>query len=193
MSVFNYYPQIDYKIDIFNSSIHSTNLLVEVELVDKYLKDYNSFFKYTIKDGERADMIAYDVYGDSSLDWIIYLVNKIVDPYKDWLMDDRQFKEYMEAKYNTTAARLSSTSITSSIAYYYYKGLTSDTSENIESYNYKMTHTTYTKLGSPAGWQAVSLWEYESEKNQAKRDINLLKPAFLTDFKQQIKDLLYNG
>ena len=193
MSVFNYYPQIDYKIDIFNSSIHSTNLLVEVELVDKYLKDYNSFFKYTIKDGERADMIAYDVYGDSSLDWIIYLVNKIVDPYKDWLMDDRQFKEYMEAKYNTTAARLSSTSITSSIAYHYYKGLTSDTSENIESYNYKMTHTTYTKLGSPAGWQAVSLWEYESEKNQAKRDINLLKPAFLTDFKQQIKDLLYNG
>lgn len=193
MSVFNYYPQIDYKIDIFNSSIHSTNLLVEVELVDKYLKDYNSFFKYTIKDGERADMIAYDVYGDSSLDWIIYLVNKVVDPYKDWLMDDRQFKEYMEAKYNTTAARLSSTSITSSIAYYYYKGLTSDTKEHIESYNYKMTHTTYTKLGSPAGWQAVSLWDYESEKNQAKRDINLLKPAFLTDFKQQIKDLLNNG
>ncbi len=193
MSVFNFYPLIDYKIDAFKSDIRATNILVEVELVEKYLKDFNTFFKYTLRDGERADMVAYDQYGDASLDWIIYLVNRVVDPYKDWLMDDTQFKNYMEAKYNTTAARLSSTSITSSIAYYYYKGLTSDTQATKDSYNYKMTPTTYTKLGNPAGWQAVSLWEYESEKNQARREINLLKPVFITDFKQQIKDLLNNG
>jgi hypothetical protein len=193
MSIFNYYPLIDYKVDVFKSDIRSTNIMVEVEVVERYLKDYNSFFKYTLRDGERADMVAYDQYGDSSLDWIIYLVNKVVDPYKDWLMDDKQFRQYMEAKYNTSADKLTSTLIPSSIAYYYYKGLPSDSKETIDSYNYRMTYHTYTKLGSPAGWQAVSLWDYESEKNQARREINLLKPAFITDFKQQIKDLLNNG
>jgi len=121
------------------------------------------------------------------------MVNRVVDPYKDWLMDDKQFKAYMEAKYNTTAEKLNSTNITTSIAYYYYEGLNSDSQADINSYNYKMTHETYTKLGNPAGWTPVSVWEYEYNKNEEKREINLLKPAFITDFKQQLKDLLNNG
>lgn len=187
MSLFNYYPYINY------DNIKATHLLVETEVVQKFLSDYNTFFKYTLREGDRADMVAYDVYGDSSLDWVIYMVNRVVDPYKDWLMDDKQFKAYMEAKYNTTAERLNSTNITTSIAYYYYEGLNSDSQADINSYNYNMSHETYTKLGNPSGWTPVSVWEYEYNKNEEKREINLLKPAFITDFKQQLKDLLNNG
>jgi Base plate wedge protein 53 len=186
MSIFDYYPRLQY------NSNQGINILVEPEIVTQYLNDYNKFYSYTIKGNERADAIAYQEYNDPTLDWVIYLTNKIVDPYKDWLMDDNSFKDYMETKYNTTASRLNSTLSSDTIAYYYYKGLNSDDQATINSYNYKMTPLTYSKLGNPPGWEPVSIWEYEYELNELKRDIKLLRPNYISDFKQQIKDL-FNG
>jgi len=187
MSIFDYYPTITYN----NST--SVNILAEAEVLRQYLTDLNRFFKYQIKEGERPDILAQRVYGDPTLDWVIFLANGIADPYKDWPLDYNQFVTYIEDKYNTAAEKLSSSTLATSIAYYYYKGLASDTQETINSYNYKMTPYTYTKLGSPAGWEAKTYWEYELELNEAKREINILRPAYVSDFVQQFKDLFSNG
>jgi hypothetical protein len=187
MSIFNYYPKIKY------NNITSTDLLVEADLIKSYLQNYNYFYDYVIKEGERADMLAYDIYNDSTLDWVIYLFNGIIDPYKDWPLKDSDFIAYMESKYSTAAYKLTNTNYQENIAYYFYEGLPSDSTKDISSYNYTMTPFTYTQLGSPAGWVAKSIWDHEYEINESKRNIKLLRSAYLNNFKQQFKDLFNNG
>lgn len=189
MSIFNYYPYLNY------NSNKSTHLLIKVEVIKEYIKDFRKFFTYTIKEGERPDIIAYNQYDDSSLDWIIYLVNNIQDPYYDWIMDDKQFNLYLEKKYNTSVYKLQSTVIPSSVAYYYYAGLPSDDPDTIASYNYTMSKETYDfkLLSDPnlvAGWVPVSIFDYEKAINDSKREIVLLKPAYISEFKQQFKDII---
>lgn len=186
MSIFEYYPTIRY------NGVASINLLSEAEVVKKYINNIDRFYTYLIRDGERPDVVANKAYGDPTLDWLIFLVNGMVDPYKDWPLEYKQFINYLEDKYNTSAEKLTSTAIPTSIAYYYYRGLPSDSEETINSYNYNMTPYTYQKLGSPAGWVAKSIWDYENELNESKREIKILRPAYVSDFTQQLKDLFNN-
>jgi hypothetical protein len=55
-----------------------------------------------------------------------------------------------------------------------------------------MSAETYAKLNSPAGWVPKSIYDYESELNEAKREINLLRPIYIQQFKQQFDELI-NG
>lgn len=183
MSMFDYFPRINY------NNINSINLMVKAQVVQSYLSDYNSFFTYLIKDGERPDIVAYEQYNDASLDWIILLLNNVLDPYKDWILSDRDFVSYLESKYNVAVEKLQSTSNPDYIAYYYYKGLDSDTQDIINSYNYTMTPFTYSMNGSPAGWVPKSIYDNEHDINESKRSIKLLRPEYINDFKHQFKDL----
>lgn len=183
MSLFKYIPKIDY------NNITSLNLLLEIEVIRKYLDDYTKFYTYVVKDGERPDLLANRFYNDSRLDWVLYLINDVTDPYKDWVMDSTHFKNYLESKYGVSADKLTNTANPDSIAFYYYKGLASDDEATINSYNYNMTPTTYSKMGSPAGWIAKSIYDYENEINESKREIKILKPVYIPFLKQQVKDL----
>lgn len=49
--------------------------------------------------GFRSDQLADAYYGDSELNWLIYLANEIVDPYYQWYMDDLTFNEFILEKY----------------------------------------------------------------------------------------------
>jgi Base plate wedge protein 53 len=187
MSIFNLYPYINY------NNQKSTYLIAKAQIIKPYLSNYNNFYAYTIREGERADSVAYDQYGDATLDWVIYVVNGIIDPYYDWPLSTEDFMSYLENKYNTLPYKLADVSIPSSVAYYYYKGLDTDTPDVINSYNYNMSEETYMALGQPAGWVAKSIYDYEHDLNEAKRDIKLLRSTYLGNFQQQFKDLFING
>jgi hypothetical protein len=187
MSIFNFYPYINY------NDQKGTYLLAKAEVIKKYLSNFNNFYSYTVREGERADMIAYDQYDDASLDWIIYLVNGIIDPYYDWSMNNDDFTSYLESKYNTAAYKLSNVSLPGSVAYYYYEGLDSDDASYINGFNYHMSNESYIAQGQPGGWKAKSVYDYEHELNESKRDIKLLRSSYINDFKLQFKDLFKNG
>ena len=157
MSMFNYFPYIQY------NNTKATHLLLSERVINRFTNDLSKFYYYTVKEGERADVIAYDQYNDASLDWVIYLVNGVVDPIKDWVMDDKQFRNYLEGKYNCAVERLTTTLVESSIDHYYYKGIATDSQEEINSYNYTMSPYTYNELGMPAGWVAKTIYDVEYE------------------------------
>lgn len=189
MSIFNYYPYIEYNN---KKGIH---ILREVEVIKNYLSDYNRFYTYLVQEGERPDIVANKVYNDPTFEWIIYLVNGITDPYYDWVMDEDKFKLYLEQKYNTSIEKLDSKIISSSIKHYYYSGLNSDSQEIINSYNYTMTPETYNYLlaqdpNSVAGWQAYTVYQYERDLNESKREIKLLRSNYINDFILQFKELV---
>lgn len=59
------------------------------------------YYPYDIRDGERPDHIADRYYNDQYMTWVMYLTNKVIDPYYDWYVDSESFKEYIVKKYGS--------------------------------------------------------------------------------------------
>lgn len=59
------------------------------------------FYPYEISNNERADQLASRYYQDSYKNWIVYLSNKIIDPYYEWYLHSREFDEFLVNKYGS--------------------------------------------------------------------------------------------
>lgn len=57
------------------------------------------FVNYSIKDGDTPENIAYRLWTDSSLSWILCLVNNIIDPFFDWPLRSDELLGYIKNKY----------------------------------------------------------------------------------------------
>jgi hypothetical protein len=53
--------------------------------------------------GARADIMAGNIYGDPTFDWIFYLTNNIVDPYCGWPLESDDYANYIVSKYGSQA------------------------------------------------------------------------------------------
>ena len=94
---FKNFPEITYKLpnnkivrikDFFRKS------KIEQEAVNSII-DYNI---YELTDGERPDIVASKLYGDSNLHWTLFIVNDI-ENYFDWHKDFGTFERYIDKKY----------------------------------------------------------------------------------------------
>ena len=60
------------------------------------------FVDYIIKDADTPESIAFKVYGDSSLSWIILWLNNKIDPFFDWPLNTDEFEDFLANKYDDT-------------------------------------------------------------------------------------------
>lgn len=162
-------------------------MLAKISLIKDVLNSIDAFYPYIIKDYERPDIIAYDVYNDETLVWVIYFANNIVDPYYDWPLFGDQFTEYLEKKYQTSIYSLMSTT-----SHYKYTGISNEAQEDIDRKSYKMSPETHAYMVAnsidTSGWSPVSIYDYEDELNEAKRSIRLLNKFYIPQLE---KELLY--
>jgi hypothetical protein len=91
---FDKFPDISYNNVLVKDITRRVNFLKETAN-NPYV-----FLPYTIKEGERAEDIAYHYYGDTNYAWLVYLSNNIIDPYNEWPMDAYTFNEYLISKYS---------------------------------------------------------------------------------------------
>jgi hypothetical protein len=119
---FDKFPDISY------NNVLVKDVTKRVKFLKETLQDPYSFLPYTIKEGERAEDIAYHYYGDSNYTWLIYLANNIIDPYNEWPMDEYTFNQYLISKYSGQAGGLNGYDLvdwtkantnTDNIVYYY--------------------------------------------------------------------------
>ena len=96
---------IDRYFDKFPIITYSNTQIVDitkrVSILDSVSRNPYVFYPYDISDNERADQISSRYYKDSYKSWIIYLSNKILDPYNEWYMNDEEFQEFLIKKYDT--------------------------------------------------------------------------------------------
>lgn len=59
------------------------------------------FYPYDLTVYERPDQFSSRYYQDSYKSWLVYLSNKIVDPYYEWYLQDNEFYENLENKYGS--------------------------------------------------------------------------------------------
>ena len=148
-----------------------TNLLRRVGVRTKAKTNMVMFETYDVKEGETPEMIADKLYGDSTLHWVVLIVNNIVDRYHEWPMAGNQFLDYVNEKYSNPSAT----------HHYEIAQSSGDTSVKI---NIGTDNTDYPTA------TAITNFEFEQTDQDNKRKIRLLDPRFIDDFVSEFKDLM---
>jgi len=103
-SYFRNVPNFEYVNRLPDS--HSSSEYIEVKNLFKrgkikndIFKEVTYFTKYNIKGDDRPDNVAFDVYQDSTLDWVILLSNNIINVQNEWPLTQESFENYLLNKY----------------------------------------------------------------------------------------------
>ena len=75
MKFFNRFLTVDYKFGTLKTTSPFTNLSAYADLLDS-IKDDSSLYSFVdVREGERPDLLADRLYGDSSLAWTFHFIN----------------------------------------------------------------------------------------------------------------------
>ena len=164
------------------------NFFKRAVLRDDIFNEVTAFTKYSVEGDERADQVAYDFYGDSGLDWVILTTNNIIHVRDEWPMGQQDFLTYLNEKY--TSEQLSN-------IHHYETKLIRDSSGtlvqpeglHVDS-NYSITFLDNGVSRTESSITSVTFLEHETNLNDEKRNINILKTDYLSIFLRDIKDIM---
>ena len=181
MAYFNRVPEILYlkydKNPEDGTYITIRNIFARIKLIDDVVAGSTILEDYFVEDGQRPDTIAMDYYDDPGLDWIVMMINNIKNLYSDWPMTKVVFEEYVKSKYD----------IVEGIHHYEtveqkYDGeiILPGGLEVGEAYRFITPEGTTLSAEDSRG--PVTNYIYELRKNDKKREIYVLRPAFVDEF-----------
>ena len=184
MLFFKPYPTVPYRIPNTNRNILATNLTKRFGITN-FLNNAKALYdEYFVQDGERPDVIAYQYYGDQTLDWLVLLVNEIHDPYFEWVMSYEQFHEYVKQKYGSVEYALTNVHHYEKILQQGRTFMDNGVQRIVPEKTVIVDHTTYLSLIASERKQ-VSIFEFENEKNENNRHIYLLDLNYTLIIKEQ--------
>ena len=164
------------------------NIFKRAVIRDDVFDEITAFTKYSVQGDERPDQVAYQFYNDSGLDWVILATNNIVHVRDEWPMGNQDFLTYLNAKY--TEAQLAN-------IHHYETKIIRDSSGTLIQPEGKTVPAGYTVnfldngvLRSESSLTSFSFLEHETNLNDAKRDINILRPEYLNLFLEEFGDIM---
>ena len=168
------------------------NLFKKGYLRDDIFQDLTFFTKYQVMGDDRPDNIAYNLYNDPSLDWVILLSNNIINIQTEWPMPQADLDRYLLEKYETYE-ELNNTHHyetievkNSSGVVVVEEGLTVESDFSVEFYDW-MIDSLETKQGITT---PVTNYEYEMKIEDDKRNIFALKPRYLNVVKDDLQEMM---
>jgi len=99
MSYFNQFPLMAYDVKGDKNYKLLPNILKRVKLRSGLRSGAFLFDNYDVIDGERPEDVAYKVFGDAQLHWVILMTNNVTDRYYQWPLSQPQFAEHLTDKY----------------------------------------------------------------------------------------------
>lgn len=192
MTYFRELPNIQYQNFLQESSgsqdyILMKNIFLRGKLRDDLRINFVNFNKYTIGDGERPDQIAEKLYGNPTYDWIVIISAGITNIQDEFPLSSQQLYEYVTEKYGVEGAN--------DIRYYQTEEVRDSQKRLIlpagvtVDQNFQIPNPDDPALGFLRPVRGFTNWEYETEKNDAKREINVLKRSYLNQFVLDMRDL----
>ena len=192
-SYFRKIPNLDYpslrndRNSVYDYQIVK-NIFKRAVIRDDIFDEITAFTKYSVVGDERPDQVAYQFYNDSGLDWVILATNNIIHVRDEWPMGNQDFLTYLNAKY--TEAELSN-------IHHYETEIIRDSSGTLIQPEGKTVPAGYTvnfldngNLRTESKIKSFSFLQHETNLNDSKRDINILKPEFLGLFLENFADIM---
>ena len=176
-------PLVRYDIKKNNLPLLLTNVTARYKIRDILKNKVAIYYDYIVKDGDRPDNIAFKYYEDETLDWLIYLVNDIIDPYYDWPLDQSSFDKYIRTLYGSVASAKGT-------VFEYRKIITKQKvlfdGTNVPERFIVVDQNTYNTLAT-TDRREVDAYEYYEEENNNKRRIRLLDKRFAANVKSEVE------
>ena len=174
---FQHYPQISYDVTGAKPAKFKTaiNAMVRAKLKTMVVDHVVQYFPYSIPEAERPDITSFKIYGDVKYTWVIFLVNDIHDPIYDWPLGSREFVTFIQSKYGSITVAKNNI--------HHYERIIRDrveatgTMDAIPQAKLEVDLTTYNALGSEER-AIVYSYNWEVDRNEAKRDIKLVDPMY---------------
>jgi hypothetical protein len=164
-----------------------TNIMKRVKFRPSVIENISDYYPYRVREGERPDIVSFQKYGTVAYSYLILLLNDIVDPLFDWPLHTRQFENYIIEKYGSISTAQTTNK-------YYYQIVRSEvartgTSERIPEVKIIVDLTTYNTLDASVR-SSQTVYDWEDELNDNKRDIKLINPNFIQDIDYEVKRTL---
>ena len=197
MQYFEMLPKV-IKVEKNGTSTVYTNLLSRANLINDVLTNPVLFYYYDIQDGDTPEIVAHKYYGDSYRYWLVLLPNNILDPQWDWPLNNKDFNSYIENKYNQINPYATAHHYEKVISQYEnYSQITTENIIEIDEDTYNNLSPSTTSYTFPSGTTTVtiskriiSMYDYELQKNEAKRNIKILKKDFAFEAEKELHDLM---
>jgi len=212
MSYFRELPDILYQSNLLHKVssqeyVRIKNIFRRVKIQDWIESNTNFFNQYTIKDGERPDTVAERLYGTSERDWIVILTAGITNIKNDWPLSNYDLYRYVENKYGTTLndihhyetieVRDSRGRLILPAGQKVAQNFTIPTPYDASATNYyvgirpQSSNVDYRSVNSNINpVTGVSNYEYETQLNESKRKIEVMKPIYLQQFLNDMRELM---
>jgi hypothetical protein len=184
------------------------NILIRTKLISQLAKNPMLFYKYSVQDSDTPESIAFKYYGDQYRYWLIFMANEIMDPQWDWPLTTQQFLKFLKDKYSTVAGGDNNVlSYTQGTVHHYEKLVTTvdnntqttaiksvivdqETYNLIQSSTQTRTFADGSTVTYTTGKNAVSIYDYENDLNESKREINLINSNYVSDMETQYQALV---
>ena len=164
-----------------NDYLTVKNLFRRAIIREDLFTEFMAFTKYKIVGDERPDTIAYKVYGDEDLDWVILASNNIINVRDEWPLTQNDFHNYLMEKYG-------SESELDKIKHYETKEI-KDSKGKVFVPKGKIVDSTFKTSFLDSGTnllievspiEGISYRTYEERLQNDKRNINILESKYLS-------------
>ena len=193
---FNYLPDFEYVSRLPDAKISDyirvKNLFKKGVIREDIFQDLTFFTKYQIQGDDRPDNVAFDVYGDANLDWLVLTCNNIINVYDEWPMTQFNLENYLLEKYGTyeninATHHYETTEVKNAAGVVVLPaGLEVDSNYSITFYDERTEGMT--TVSSPV--TEVTNYMYEQKLQDDRRNIFLLKPRFLNVVKDDLEEMM---
>ena len=192
MGYFRELPELDYQSFLSDSNssqnyLRVKNLFRRNKLRDDLQNVFTIFNKYEIVEGARPDTVAEELYGSAELDWVVLMTANITRVRDQWPLSNRDLYKYAENKYGI--AGLSS-------VHHYETTEVKDSQGRLilpagkvvdEDFTIPNPSNTATTLNPVIN---INNYQYEVRKNNEKSSIYLLKPSYLQQFLNDMREIM---
>ena len=154
--------------------------------VDDAIEKYSTQFEaYTIPEGSRPEMVAFRLFGDAELDWVILLTNNITDLYDQWPKEHQVLSDYVLEQYGSWEGihHWETREVKYNDAVFVKSGI--EVNET-----YRVTLPNGTTLSKTDSIYPVSNMEHETYLNEQKRLIIIPNGNLLEFFIEDFEDLV---
>ena len=155
------------------------NFFRRYKISDDIFSNVVLFKQYTIRDGERPDTVAQRAYGNVFYDWVVLLVNNMVNAQYDWPMNNYELYRVLEEEYDDPYSEISHYE-TAAIGPYA-AGLHVDQAFYNGQHKINIDGTVTLKNGNEI-CSPITVAESFHNENEKKRKIYLLKAEYLNSF-----------
>ncbi len=176
---FKYYPVVNYKIG--NEYKEMLNIVLSNNAVDDIYNE--QYFDTMVIQEQSPEELSFDIYGDTQYYWVLLYVNKIVNPFEDWVITTEMLDEYCKEKYGSYDEVLKPK---------YFTNL--KTKQIIVGVEEERIYKEWEDTGEvPINYSMTTIYEYEQAINDRKRYIRYVPVAkllsFVDLFESAIKEL----